>query len=146
MGRKGERLNTEAVYRDPKGMYALNIKVHHAPYGKRIWTFHQKQFEAHKGLFEKTAKKINVNGLEAFYGISQRLFDGKGHKLNPPAKMYAVIWYDPEKNKEYEMIFRTNKPKSHDEKLFKSILKPFPKPRLPNEKICSFLSAGILQN
>ncbi len=123
LGRKGEWLNSEAYYADKDGKYELNIKVHPAPNASKIYDFHKKQHRSRKGLFSEYAGTVQVAGQQALYGISLRRFDGKGHKLDPPAKVYAAVWYDPQKDMEYEMIFRSATPQAGDEALFKAILK-----------------------
>lgn len=123
LGRKGEWLNSEAVYTDKNQSRTLSVKVHPAPFAAKLWKFHQKQFADHKGLFEHDSRPITINGHQGLFGVSLRQFDGKGHPLNPPAKVYAAVWYDPQKNMEYEMIYRTNRPDSSDKNTFLSILK-----------------------
>lgn len=122
-GRKGELLNTEALYMDRDGRYELNIKMHPAPHARQIWEFHLQQFGAKKGPFKLKAKKIRVNGKEILTGLSERRFDGKGHPLDPPAQVYTAVWYDAQQNKEYEIYLRANRPSDIDAVLFERLLR-----------------------
>jgi len=122
-GRNGELLNTEALYRDSTGRYELDVKTHPAPNGEKIWAFYRKQFDARKGPFSKKAEVWQQNGKEILYGVSERLYDGKGHPLNPPAKVYTAVWYDADQGKEYEIFLRVTRPGEGDAELFERLLR-----------------------
>jgi hypothetical protein len=105
-GRDGKILNYEVFYKDSLSGQEITVKVHPGDNAIKLWNFHQKNFQNHKGFFNLEARKIHVAGEKALLGKSLRKFDGKGHILNPPAEVYSIVWYDKDRHKEYEIFYR----------------------------------------
>ncbi len=121
-GRQNELLNVESRYTDTLGGNELIFKVYPQDHAQSIYEYQAKQFENKSGFFKQSRKEIIVKDQKALYGISVRRFDGKGHKLNPPAKVVMVVWFDRSSGQTYEVIFRAVKGDSQSVSLFNRIL------------------------
>jgi len=118
--RNGHILNKEAIFVDAEGNQ-LRIKWYHPKNAQAIWKFYENQFMSRKGNFALKAEKLNVDGATALYGISLRNFDGKGHPLNPPAKVYFAVW--KKDNGLFEIYYRHRNGNQDREAFFLQLLK-----------------------
>ncbi len=121
-GRKNELLNIESRYKDTLNGNELSIKVYPPENAKAIYDFQVKQFKSKAGFFAQSRKEVKVKDQRALYGVSVRRFDGKGHKLNPPAKVVTVVWFDQPGGQTYEVVFRAVKGDDRSVSLFNNIL------------------------
>ena len=117
--RQGKLLNKEIVFQDSTGN-EIAIKWYAPDNASVIWQYYQQQFAQRKGNFALKAEKITVDGVPALFGISERRFDGKGHPLHPPAKVYFAVWM--KNNALYEIYLRENGESGPGEAGFKKIL------------------------
>jgi len=120
---KGKLLNVESRYLDKATGNEADIKFYPEPNADKIFAYLEKQYKAGAGFFKNGRKKIRIAGNEALYGVSVRRFDGKGHRLNPPAKVIVLAWKDAHRQGMYEIFLRAAKGDAKTMKMFEQVIK-----------------------
>ncbi len=120
---KGKLLNVESRYLDKATGNEVDIKFYPEPNADKIYAYLEKQYKAGAGFFKNGRKKIRIAGHEALYGVSVRRFDGKGHRLNPPAKVIVLARKDPHRQGMYEIFLRAAKGDAKTMKMFEQVIK-----------------------
>lgn len=120
---KGKLLNVESRYLDKATGNEVDIKFYPQPNADKIFAYLEKQYKAGAGFFKNGRKKIRIAGNEALYGVSVRRFDGKGHRLNPPAKVIVLAWKDPHLQGMHEIFLRAAKGDAKTMKMFEQVIK-----------------------
>jgi hypothetical protein len=118
-GRNNELLNVEMRFSDSSGN-ELTVKRYPQQNAKAVFDYYKQQFEKKEGNFGLKAGKTKIDGTEAWTGVSERKFDGKGHVLNPPAKVYFAFWMKG--GELFELVYRDAKASATGEKTFERIL------------------------
>ncbi len=120
---KGKLLNVESRYLDKATGNEVDIKFYPEPNADKIFAYLEKQYIARAGFFKNGRKKIRIAGNEALYGVSVRRFDGKGHRLNPPAKVIVLAWKDPHRQGMYEIFLRAAKGDAKTMDMYEQVIK-----------------------
>jgi len=118
--REGQLLNREIIFRDQEGR-ELSLKWFAPRSAEAVWNYYLRQFEERKGNFALKAERLTINGRDILYGVSERRFDGKGHPLNPPAKVFFAAWRDGQAL--YELVYRAPASDKEAEQTFLEILR-----------------------
>ncbi len=113
-------LNTEIRFIDEETGDELVIKQYPARHAGAIYDFYVQQFRKKEGNFSLKAEKLHINGMEIMKGVSERKTDGKGHILNPPAKVYFAVWKKGDEL--YELYFRDAKGDGPGDEIIEKVL------------------------
>ena len=115
----------EINFTDTISVSNFSVKYHPNPAGNKLYQYNLSQYKSSTGNFQSENKEIFIDGYKAISGTSVRERDGKGHKLNPPAKLTVVYLFYKNLKGELELNFRNNQNSSKSEKQFQQLLKTF---------------------